>query len=69
MSEVHGEMKILVSVKVDSEDETMGLLEANYNLNLERLIAYRLVAIDCKGKEHLIQLNDIVEMNLNEFVG
>jgi hypothetical protein len=69
MSEVHGEMKILVSVKVDSEDETMGLLEANYKINPERLIAYRLTAIDCKGKEHLIQLNDVIEMNLNEFVG
>jgi hypothetical protein len=69
MSEVHGEMKISVSVKVDSDDETMGLLEANYRINPERLISYRLTAIDCKGKEHIIKLNDVIEMNLNEFIG
>jgi hypothetical protein len=69
MSEVHGEMKISVSVKVDSDDETMGLLEANYSFNKERMVAYRLTAIDCKGKEHLIHLNDVIEMNLNEFIG
>jgi hypothetical protein len=69
MNEVHGELRALISVNVESEDETMGLLEANYNFNPGRMIAYKLTAIDCKGKEHLIQLNDVIELNLNEFIG
>jgi hypothetical protein len=69
MNEVHGEMKISVSVNVESDDETMGLLEATYNFNPDRMVGYKLVAMDCRGKEHVIHLNDVIELNLNEFVG
>lgn len=69
MNMVHGELTLNVAVKVDSEDEVMGLLEANYNLNPNRIIAYRLTMIDCKGKEHTITVNEAIKMNLDEYVG
>jgi|tagenome__1003787_1003787.scaffolds.fasta_scaffold10308247_1 hypothetical protein len=46
----------------------MGVLEANYNLNPHRIIAYKLVAVDCKGVEHTINVNEISEMILTDYV-
>ena len=46
----------------------MGVLEANYNLNPYRIIAYKLVAVDCKGIEHTINVNEISEMILTDYV-
>ena len=52
-------MVLDVCVPVESTVYYMGVLEANYNLNPNRIIAYKLVAVDCKGKEHLINVNDV----------
>ncbi|MBT2723067.1 hypothetical protein [Bacillus sp. ISL-46] len=69
MNQVFGKMVLDVAVDVESQNESMGLLEANYNLNPNRIIAYKLVAVDCKGKEHIIHVNDAVgEFELTEFV-
>lgn len=67
MAMVFGKMMMDVMVEVGSEDEVNGVLEANYNLNPERIIAYKMIAIDCKGKEHEILINDCLDMNLTEF--
>jgi hypothetical protein len=57
-----------VAVNVGSTVEHMGLLEANYNLNPDRIIAYKLVAVDHLGKKHTVYVNDINEFELTEFV-
>jgi hypothetical protein len=69
VNQVFGEINLFVSVPVDSESEEMGLLEANYNFNKERLIAFELVAIDCRGVKHKIAVHDCDKMKLEEFVG
>lgn len=67
MARVFGKANFIISVECD-EDEATGLLEANYKLNTETIIAYRLTAIDCKGKEHTITIHDCDNMELEEFV-
>jgi hypothetical protein len=68
MNMVHGVMAFDIQVKVNSEEENMGILEANYTFNPERMIAYKLVAIDSTGKEHVIMVNDAVNLKLDEFI-
>lgn len=69
MGMVYGQMVLDVAVKVAEEEmEHVGLLEANYNLNPNRIIAYKLVAVDCKGVEHQIYVNDAVDVQLTEFI-
>lgn len=68
MGYVCGKIVLDVAFPVDSDEESMGLLQANYTLNRDRLVAYHLTATDCKGKQHKILVNDCVEMELGEFV-
>lgn len=59
MALVFGKMTFDVSVGVKSEDETMGILEANYKVNPERMISYKLVAMDHNGIEHVLHIHDV----------
>ena len=68
MTQVFGKMVLDVAVPVESEVDYMGVLEANYNLNPHRIIAYKLIAVDCKGVEHKINVNEVSEMDLTGFV-
>ncbi|MDR6997765.1 hypothetical protein [Neobacillus niacini] len=61
-------MLLDVCVLAESIVDYMGVLEANYNLNPNRIIAYKLVAVDCKGNEHIINVNEVSEMDLTEFM-
>jgi len=67
MNQVFGKMVLDVAVPVESEVDYMGVLEANYNLNPHRIIAYKLVVVDCKGIEHKINVNEVSEMVLTEY--
>lgn len=68
MSQVFGKMGLDVAVPVESEVDYLGVLEANYNLNPHRIIAYKLVAVDCKGIEHTINVNEVSEMVLTDYL-
>ncbi|MED4228120.1 hypothetical protein [Neobacillus cucumis] len=68
MSQVFGKMVLDVAVPVESEVDYMGVLEANYNLNPHRIIVYKLVAVDCKGVEHTINVNEVSQMELTDYV-
>jgi hypothetical protein len=68
MKMVHGVMKFNVGYTVENDDYE-GLLEANYNLNPNRIIAYKLVAVDHFGNSHEICVNELEDMNLDVFVG
>jgi hypothetical protein len=68
MNQVYGKMNLEVSVDVESDDETMGLLEANYTFNPNRFIHYEITALDCKGIKHKIHVNDVSLIDLNEFI-
>lgn len=68
MANIFGKMNLVVSVPVESESETMGLLEANYRYNPNMLIGYELYAVDCKGVKHKIAVHDCDNIELVEFV-
>jgi hypothetical protein len=68
VANVFGKMNLLVSVDVNANDETMGLLEANYRYNPNVLIGYELYAVDCKGVKHKIAVHDCDNIELVEFV-
>jgi hypothetical protein len=65
---VYGKLNLSVIVPVNAESETMGLLEANYKLEPSKIIAYELVAVDCKGERHKINVCDCSSVNLDEYL-
>jgi hypothetical protein len=68
LASVYGKLNLSVIVPVNAESETMGLLEANYKLEPNRIIGYELVAVDCKGERHKIDVCDCSEVLLNEYL-
>lgn len=68
MNQVFGRMVLNVSVGVQSGAE-YGVMEANYNLNPDRIIAYELVAVDSKGIKHKIDVHEALDVELDEFIG
>lgn len=68
MGNVFGKINLSVLVNVESNDETLGLLQANYKLNPERIVKWKLVAIDPKGNEEDIEVCNVDEVDLNEIV-
>ena len=64
---VHGQVILNVSVNVNGDDYE-GLLEANYNFNPERMVAYKLVAIDHHGNEHIYTVNEAIDVNLDTII-
>jgi hypothetical protein len=65
---VNGTILLNVSVPVTACKEDLSLLEVNYQYDPNRIIAYELVAVDCKGIRHKMTVNDCDEMILNEYV-
>lgn len=70
MAMVHGKMTFNVGYEVADHGEAdyNGLLEANYNLNPNRIVAYKLVAVDAKGNSYEIVVNELEGQNLDVYV-
>jgi hypothetical protein len=66
---VFGKINLSVLIPVDSEEETLGVLQANYKANPETMIDWKLVGIDSHGNKVKIEVCDCVDVDLTEFVG
>jgi hypothetical protein len=51
MNSVVGKLILDVILPVENDTEELGLMEANYRLNPERLIGYEVYAVNCKGEQ------------------
>lgn len=67
MNQVFGDLNLIVSVPVEAESETLGLLEANYKYNNSRFIAYKVVAVDCDGSEKVFTAHE-GNLELDKFI-
>jgi hypothetical protein len=65
---VFGSVNLTVLVPVDGESEEIGLLQANYKINKERMIGWELYGIDPNGNRLKITVCDCNEVNLNELI-
>jgi len=61
MNSVVGKLILDVILPVENETEELGLLEANYKLDPDRLVGYEVYALDCKGER--IKVNVMEWMN------
>jgi hypothetical protein len=68
MSYVFGKIELCVLVPVESDEETLGLLQANYKVNSETMIDWKLVGIDSHGNKVKIEVCDCENVDLTEFV-
>jgi hypothetical protein len=50
VAKVLGTITLNCLIDVDSEEETLGLLQANYKMNPEKFVKWKLTAIDSHGK-------------------
>jgi hypothetical protein len=69
VARVFGTANLIISVDCENENETLGLLEANYRFDPNIIISYELIAVDCKGKRHKIAVHNCGKMELVEFIG
>lgn len=65
---VHGEMLFDVFVGVDSYKETSALMEANLKYHPELTVGYELIAIDCNGERHKVDVNCCKRVKLDEVI-
>jgi hypothetical protein len=68
MSYVFGKVNLCVLVQVESDDETTGLLQANYELNPDMMVAWELNAVDCKGNKHKVKVCECDSLDLDTFI-
>lgn len=67
MARVFGKLNGLASVDCENNEETLGLMEVNYRFDPNRIIKLELVATDCKGEKHIVEVHEL-DMELNEFI-
>lgn len=68
MANVFGQITLHVLVPVESIEETLGLLQANYKVNPDRVIKWKLSCVDCNGYEEIIEVCDCDGLDLTEFI-
>lgn len=68
MGTVFGRMSFVVSTDVDWSNEELGILQANYQLNKDRFVAYKLVGITSRGEEENITVHDCDNLVMDSFV-
>lgn len=57
-NEVYGKVELAVSVPVKSNNESLGVLEANYIVNDLRFVDCELRMTDSKGSIHNVKVHD-----------
>jgi hypothetical protein len=65
---VIGSINLKVIVPVDGESEELSLLQANYNVNPDRMVAWELYGIDCKGNRVKVDVCDCDKVDLDEVI-
>lgn len=68
MSYVFGKVNLCVLIPVESDEETTGLLQANYEIDPNRMVGWELVATDCKGHKHKVTVCECDGINLDTFI-
>ncbi|MGG3892006.1 hypothetical protein [Metabacillus fastidiosus] len=66
-NEVYGEATIDLSVEVDSDNETMGMLEAGYKLDPDRIIYAELLIRTIDGQVIKVNVHNL-EPNMIHFM-
>ncbi|WP_299831202.1 hypothetical protein [uncultured Metabacillus sp.] len=64
-NEVYGEAKLDISVPVESYND-LGILEANYKLDVDRIVFAELRVTDINGAIHNVRVHNI-ETDLHRF--
>lgn len=65
-NEVYGEAKLDISIPVEANEETLGLLEANYKLDTDRITHIELTVTTIDGKIHTVRVHNL-DVNLDKF--
>ncbi|MCA1025662.1 hypothetical protein LCM23_06130 [Cytobacillus kochii] len=68
MSYVFGKIELTVMHSVESSNEEMALLEANYKVNPQRAITWKLIGTDSDGNEFDVYVADMIKAELDEFL-
>jgi hypothetical protein len=68
MSYVFGKIELCVLIPVESDEETTGLLQANYEIDPDRMVNWELVATDCKGHKHKVKVCECDSVSLETFI-
>ncbi|PAD70734.1 hypothetical protein CHH83_02705 [Bacillus sp. 7586-K] len=66
-NEVYGEVRVDISVPIDAMDNELGVLEANYRMDIERIAYAEIKIIDLNGKVNTVKVHNLEIINLDRF--
>lgn len=66
-NEVYGEARVDISLPIEAMNEELGILEANYKMDTERISYAELKIIDLNGKVNTVRVHNLEIINLDRF--